>query len=88
MDPALFGLGVAAGCLALFKHGRIGFCQTLIDLGQFLAAFDLDAEMFNAGPGAAGADREIDAWVLEHPFGVIGFFYRRCGREQRGIEAD
>src|SRR5205823_10491225 len=86
-DPLLVGSGVAAGRRLLFEHRTLGRGEPVIDLGELALIFGLNAEMRDAGTvPAAGADREIDAGVFQHPFRIIGFQNRGFGREQRRIE--
>ena len=44
--------------------------------------------MVEARPLAARRDREIDARIVEHPFGVVRLHHGGLRGEQRGIEAD
>ena len=48
MDPALLGLGVAAGDLALLEDRPVGRLEPVIDLGELVLVLDLDAEMVEA----------------------------------------
>src|SRR5262249_48553497 len=88
VDPRFFRRGIAAGGMSLLDHGAACLAQPRVDLVQLDLAFHLDAEMVEAGLLAARGDGEIDARIIEHPFGVIRFHHgwRRC--EQRRIEAD
>jgi hypothetical protein len=58
IDPGFFGLGVAAGRLALFDHVLAGTAKPRIDIVQFILALDLDAEMIETGTAAARRDRK------------------------------
>ena len=44
--------------------------------------------MVEARPCAAHGDGEVDARVIQHPFGVVGFHYARPRREQGRVETD
>jgi hypothetical protein len=70
----LVRVGVAAGGHIFLGDRALGFGQARTDLVQFALILDLDAEMFDAGRGSALRDREVDARIVEHPFGVIGLF--------------
>ena len=64
------------------------FTQSRIDFLQFVLAFDLDAEVVEARLSAAGRDGEIDARIIEHPFGVVRLHHGGRRGEQRRIESD
>src|SRR5262245_21490990 len=44
--------------------------------------------MVEAGLLAARRDGEIHAWIIEHPFCVVGLHHRRLGRKKGGVETD
>src|SRR5262249_790523 len=88
VDPRFFRRGIAAGGMSLLDHGAARLAQPRVDLVQLDLAFHLDAEMVEAGLLAARGDGEIDARIIEHPFGVIRFHHGWLRCEQRGIEAD
>src|SRR5262249_51027038 len=55
---------------------------------QLRLALDFDAEMIEPRLTAARGDREIDAWIVEHPFGIVGLDHGGSGREQGRGEPD
>src|ERR1051326_1898464 len=88
VDPRLLALGVAAGHLSLFDHGAARLIQPAVDLVQLVFALDLDPQVIEARLFAARRDGEVDARIVEHPFGVVRLHDRGLGREQGRIEAD
>src|SRR5262245_31759784 len=88
LDPGFFRCSVAARGVPLLDDGPARLAQSGVDLVQLGLAFRLDAEMIQARLFAARGDREIDAWIIQHPFGVVGLDHRRLRCEQRGVEAD
>src|SRR6516164_5477983 len=58
VDPRLFGLGIAAGGLALLEDVAAGLTQPRIHLLQLIGVLDLYAEMIEAGLASARRDRE------------------------------
>ncbi len=80
----LLGPGVAAHGLALLDDFATRLAQPSIDLAEFFGTLDLDTEMVEARLAAAGRDREIDAGIVEHPFGIVGLHDRRLRTEQCG----
>jgi hypothetical protein len=86
VDPGLLGFGVAAGRFALFDNFTTRLVQTRVDFVEFVLAFNLDAEVIEAGLPSARRDREIDPRVFQHPFGVVRLYDRGLRGEQRGIE--
>src|SRR5882672_12438704 len=44
--------------------------------------------MVEAGFSAPRRDREIHAWIIKHPFGVIRLDHGGLGSEQRRVEAN
>src|SRR5215472_1870317 len=88
MMTSMACLRSTAGGLALFDDSAARLSQARIDLVQFVGVLDLDAEMIQPGLPSARGDREIDAGIIEHPFGIIRLDHSRFRREQRGVEAD
>jgi hypothetical protein len=72
----------------LFDDGTASRAQPRVDFLQLVLIFDLNAEMIETGLTATRRDREINARVFEHPFGIIGFDDLRLRGEQRRIETD
>jgi hypothetical protein len=70
-DPLLVGSRIAASRVFFFDDGPIGAAQPLVNFGKLTLILGLNAEMRNPSLAASGADREIDARVFEHPFGVV-----------------
>jgi len=62
--------------------------QMLMGSFELRIGLDLKPEMVDAGGSAPLRDREVDARIIEHPFGVIVLAHRRLDTEQRRIEAD
>ena len=88
-DPAFFGFGIAAGRRAFFQHGSARDLQPTIDVGQFRPILDLDTQMLHALGGAfLAGNGEIDAGVLQHPFGIVGLGHARFSAEKRGVKTD
>ncbi len=56
--------------------------------GQFFVRFDLKAQMIDAGLESALRDGEVDARIVQHPFGVVGLLDRGRNAEHRRVEAD
>src|SRR5216684_4417403 len=88
VDPRFFGPRVATGGLPLLDDVAAGLVQPRIDLTQFVLALGLNAEMIEARPFAARRDREIDARIIEHPFGIVGLHHGRRRVEQGRVEFD
>ena len=86
-NPALFGIGIAAGSLAFFNHWCTGGLQTRINFAQFGFVLDLYAEVINALVTATGRDREIDPRIVQHPLDVVRFEDGGFGVEQGIIES-
>src|SRR4029453_4723591 len=88
-DPRLLAFGVAAGGGSFLKQRTVGGSEAGVNFIEFVAAFDLNAEMLAALYGmVAGGNGEVDARIVEHPLGIIGLGHRRLGAEQGRIESD
>src|SRR5580704_16255702 len=70
-DPLLVRFGVAARCVLGLDDRAFRMGEPVVDLRKLGLVFGLDAEMRNPGVAVPGADREIDAWVVEHPLRVV-----------------
>ncbi len=71
-DPVLFALGVAAGGFALVDQSHFGAVGLVLEDLQFLGRVGLKTQMVQARLAAACRNGKVDAWIVQHPFGVIG----------------
>src|ERR1700722_7370601 len=88
VDPRLFRFCGTTGGLALFDDIAARLVQARIDFLQFVLALDLDTKMIKSRLPSARGDREIDAWVVEHPLRVVRFHDGWQSRKQRRIKPD
>src|SRR5262249_3833044 len=72
VHPGLIRTRVAAGRRLLLVDGPSGICEAASNCGQFRIVIDLDTEMVDQPMHAAARDREVDAWIVEDPFRVVG----------------
>ena len=79
-DPVFFTPGVTAACFAFINHLQLSVRGILPERVKFLFGIRLKAKVIQSCPGAPRGDREIHPWVLQDPFGVIGF--RACGLDR------
>ena len=57
-----------------------------MNVAHFGVIIRLYAQMVDAGAGAAAADREIHARIVQHPLGVVGLADAGHAAEQRAVE--
>src|SRR5215472_15113526 len=88
VDPRLFGLGIATGRLSLLDDRAASFVQTRIDFLQFILALNLNAEMIQARVFTPSRNGEVNARIIEHPFGIVRLQHRGLHSKERGIEPD
>src|SRR5882672_2685629 len=85
-DPALLALRVATRGCTLLQHRRFGALQARVHLRELGAILDLNSKVPNPSRAATLADRKIDAWILEHPFCVVGLDHSWLSCEERVVE--
>ncbi|OQD16300.1 hypothetical protein UE98_30005 [Burkholderia cenocepacia] len=62
--------------------------QARMHLCELGLVFYLHTEVIEPRLRASLGNREIDTWIVEHPFRVVGFFDGGLAREQRRVKAD
>jgi hypothetical protein len=62
-----------------------GLC---LERRQLVFGIGLDAQMVDAGLAAPGRNGEVDAWVLEHPLGIVALDAGGLRGEHPRIEGD
>src|SRR6267154_1365829 len=87
-NPVLIRVRIATGSSALFDQCLVRTRELGAHGCQFLRRVDLEPQMVDPDGVAALGNREVDAWMIEHPLGVVGLSNRRFRGEQRGVEAD
>jgi predicted acylesterase/phospholipase RssA len=72
-DPVFVGTHIAAVGVLFRDQVPIRRQKLRLHRVELGRAFDLEAEMIDAGAASAGRDGEVDARIVQHPFGVIVF---------------
>jgi len=86
--PILVALGIAAGRAFLRHRRNVRLGKTRADFFELGCVIRLDAEVIKASLVASRRDREINARVVDHPFGVVRLLDARLRPEKGGIEPD
>ena len=68
-------------------NGAFSRLQTLVNFLEFMVRFRLKAQVIDAGCIGGRGNGEVDARIIEHPFGVIAFLHARRHAEHGGIKA-
>ena len=85
----LVGPGITAvGARLVLERYLVGGGKMLPDVGQLGRRIRLQSEVIDADPCTARRDREVDARVFDHPFGVVALEPRRRRGEQLAVEGD
>src|SRR5262249_46937695 len=72
-NPSLVALRIAASSVKLFSDHLTSRFESRTDSRKVLAGFHLETQVINLSLRRSRGDREIDAWVLEYPLGVVRF---------------
>jgi len=86
INPGFLGFVVTALRLPLLHHRAVRRLQSIINFVEFILAFDLDAEMVEAGLSTTHRDSEAHPRIIEHPLRVIRLLHSWFGRKQSRVE--
>src|SRR6266511_2442380 len=86
--PVLVGTRVAALCIRLVECDNLGRCHLLTQCGQFGLRLYLHPEMIDTGLEPSLRNREIDSWVVQHPFRIVRLEHCRRRSEHGRVELD
>jgi len=86
--PVLVTPRIAAGGFALVQQGHVSRLGPRLQFGQLFFGVGLESQMVDPRLVTACRDGEVDAGVVQHPLGVVGFDPRRFRGKESGIKGD
>lgn len=87
-DLVFVVVGIVVGGFVFVEQCYVCGFGVGFQVGQFGGVIDLEVKVVNVWSIVMCGDGEVDVWIIQYLFGVIGFYVCWFGGKEFGVEGD